>query len=599
MATSGSVSVAATKYDTLKFSWWQNWQDIASNATNVGWQLELIAGSYGYISSSAAKNWAVSVNGAYYSGTNTIGISNNATKILASGSTTIGHNADGSKTFSFSFSQQFDITFSGSKIGTVSGSGTGTLNSIPRQATVTGASDFNDEQNPTITFSNAGGFPINARLEFNGYHIRRDNIANTGSYTIVLTEAERNLLRQQCTGKTMTVRQVIATRINSTSETHWSWIDKTFTVINDTPTLSPVVEITDNLTKELTGNSNTIIKGVSTVNYAINAAAYKEATINGKWVLNNGVYKYENNGTFTNVQSGYFLFAASDSRGRYIEKAVTKGFVDYVKLTCNAEINIALTSEELATVTIKIYGNYFNNTFGAITNDIALAYRYKTESGDYGEWVHPTASLTPTFRGNTYELTVTIENLDYRNACTIQCAANDKVAYIATAEQTVKAVPVFDWSEKDFNFNVPVTIKGDLVLTGNVLSASGEQECASIDFPIEQGEKDGWTYRNWKSGIGECWKIVTINTAITGAWGNMFVGDTKMTRQNYPFPFKSKPVEQANLMCGSNAAWLFAESNGNGVNGGYASAIYNVCRPSQVATAQNFYILLYAKGELM
>jgi hypothetical protein len=79
----------------------------------------------------------------------------------------------------------------------------------------------------------------------------------------------------------------------------------------------------------------------------------------------------------------------------------------------------------------------------------------------------------------------------------------------------------------------------------------------------------------------------------------MFVGDTKMARQNYPFPFKSKPVEQANLMCGSNAAWLFAESNGNGVNGGYASAIYNVCRPSQVATAQTFYILLYAKGELM
>lgn len=132
MATSGSTSVSVTTYNTLKFSWWQVSQNIESNSTVVGWDLQLIAGSSGLISSSVAKAWSVTVNGTTYSGTNNIGISNNATKTLASGRTTITHNADGSKSFSYSFSQEFSITFAGSSVGTKSGSGTGTLNTIPR-----------------------------------------------------------------------------------------------------------------------------------------------------------------------------------------------------------------------------------------------------------------------------------------------------------------------------------------------------------------------------------------------------------------------------------------------------------------------------------
>lgn len=134
MAASGNKSVTVTSWDTLKFSWWFNSgdQSTANNTTLVRWKLELIAGSSGAISSSAAKDWSVTVNGAKYSGTNTIGIGNNAAKTLASGVTTVSHAADGTKTFSYSFSQEFEITFSGTKIGTISGSGSGVLNTIPR-----------------------------------------------------------------------------------------------------------------------------------------------------------------------------------------------------------------------------------------------------------------------------------------------------------------------------------------------------------------------------------------------------------------------------------------------------------------------------------
>lgn len=158
MATSGSSSVTVTSWDTLKFSWWVSSQSVAANTTTIGWRLELVAGSSGRIDSSAAKAWAVTVNGTAYSGTNTIGIGNNATKTLASGSTVIAHNADGSKSFAFSFSQAFGINFSGSSIGTKSGSGTGTLDTIPRATAPTlSASAVDMGSAVTISLPRASG----------------------------------------------------------------------------------------------------------------------------------------------------------------------------------------------------------------------------------------------------------------------------------------------------------------------------------------------------------------------------------------------------------------------------------------------------------
>lgn len=137
MAANGSKSVTVTSWDTLKFNWWIVSQNVANNTTVVGWSMQLVAGSSGKISSTASKDWSVTVNGTEYSGTNTVGIGNNATKTLASGQTTVTHNSDGSKSFSYSFSQEFGITFSGSSIGTKSGSGTGVLTTIPRATTPT------------------------------------------------------------------------------------------------------------------------------------------------------------------------------------------------------------------------------------------------------------------------------------------------------------------------------------------------------------------------------------------------------------------------------------------------------------------------------
>jgi hypothetical protein len=132
MATSGSKTVLVTSWDSLRFTWTEKSQSVLNNSTTIDWKMELIATSSGAIYSSASKPWSVTINGTTYRGTNTVGITNNTTKTLASGTTTIAHDADGKKTFSYSFSQTFRIDFDG-WIAAVSGSGTGTLDAIPRQ----------------------------------------------------------------------------------------------------------------------------------------------------------------------------------------------------------------------------------------------------------------------------------------------------------------------------------------------------------------------------------------------------------------------------------------------------------------------------------
>lgn len=204
MALSGSVSVTVTKYDTLKFSWSAT-QSIQDNTSTISWNMTLTATGSGYINSTKNKNWQVVVNGNTYSGTNKVGIENNSTKTLASGTTVVPHGSDGTKTFSYSFTQQFAITFSGNYIESKSGSGSATLDAIPRQVNITSAPNFTDEDNPTVTYSNPAGSSVTSAgicITLNGDtdDISYRDISLTGtSYTFELTDAEREILRNATT----------------------------------------------------------------------------------------------------------------------------------------------------------------------------------------------------------------------------------------------------------------------------------------------------------------------------------------------------------------------------------------------------------------
>lgn len=461
MATSGSKSVTVTKYDTLKFSWEAVSQSVANNTTTINWTMILIATDGGRISSTTSKSWEVVINGQTFSGSNKINIANNATKVLAEGSATIPHNVDGTKTFSYSFNQDFRIIWGGETIYNFGDSGTGVLEPIARAATITSAPNFNDEANPTINYNNPAGSAVTkleACISLDGSKddVGYRDISKTGSsYTFNLTAAERKVLRQAAANSnSISVRFYVQTTIGGT--VYRKSVTKTLSIINATPTLAPTAWDSGSVSTTLTGDAQgTIIKGYNVLNVAANASAKKEATIKSYKITCDGQTATTATAKFSYIESPTITVSVTDSRGNTASKTITQKFIDYIKLTCNMAIKPPTTSGDL---TFDIKGNYFNGSFGAVNNSLTVQYRYKASDSEYSEWI----TAAHTISGNTYNAKVDITGLDYRTSYTFQARAQDAIyngstePYVETVEKRLKTLPVFDWDEDSFAFHVPL-----------------------------------------------------------------------------------------------------------------------------------------------
>lgn len=332
------------------------------------------------------------------------------------------------------------------------------------------AHNFTDEDNPTITFNEAdynrrvgGTYSIYISKSAYAYisldgtteDIKRDIPEGTTKLTFNLTTAERQKLINSITkGTSRTVTFGIHTLasdvyIEEGGTDYYSTVVKTFTIKGAMPTLAPVVKDVNSITKLLTGNENTIVKYFSNVQYEINATASKGATINHQQIACGGKTSTAATGTLYGVESGKFLFTCSDTRDNIASQVIEKNFIDYTKLTCNVAKKDMTASGSL---TLSISGNYFNGSFGAMANVIDLQYRVKVDGGEYGAWMPVTATLN----GNTYKATLNLTVPSYKSTYTYQAVAADRLDYVESEECVVKFLPVFDWGESDFNFNIPV-----------------------------------------------------------------------------------------------------------------------------------------------
>ena len=214
MASNGSKSVTVTQWDTLKFSWEVTSQSVVNNTSTVSWKLQLISTDEGRIDSSASKNWSVTINGKTFSGTNTVGIANNTTKTLASDTITIAHNSNGTKTFAYSFSQQFSITFSGQSIGTKSGSGSGTLDTIARKSSLTAANGTLGTAQTLAVTRYDSSFTHTITYQCGG---ASGTVVTKSSSTSVSFTPPLTLAQQNTTGTSVSVTLTITTYTGDTS----------------------------------------------------------------------------------------------------------------------------------------------------------------------------------------------------------------------------------------------------------------------------------------------------------------------------------------------------------------------------------------------
>jgi len=268
-----------------------------------------------------------------------------------------------------------------------------------------------------------------------------------------------------------------------------------------------------------------------------------------------------------------------DSRGNKSYGYTSLNFIDYKNVSLTQDVDITLVGETGARVDLTLEGDYYNGSFGSVNNQLLLWYRYKEGSGDYGSWVRISDTYTPTFNNGRYTLSVPIEGLHYEKAYTFESWAEDKLTYEATPPYTAKLIPVFDWSETDFNFNVPVSFQGETM----------------ADMIVEQGERNNWTYRKYKSGVAECWTTVLNTTSFNTTWGSMYQNDNAMPQLTYPFDFVEVPSEIASLVGGTGySAWIYVDSANKQTN--KKSGVYRLCRPSQVVAQSEFKINIHCLG---
>lgn len=447
MALKGEFTASTANQNISAMVGWSATQNINENYSTITATLYYVRTNESY---TASGNWSgsISINGTTIGESKKVNITSNGYVPIMRATVKVPHNIDGTKSCVISAGGYISgISFQHTMSKTVE------LDAIPRQATITTAPDFNDEENPTITYNNVVGASaetLQACISLDG---SKDDVAYRdigkadSSYTFNLTDAERKVLRTATTSNSRTVIFYIKTVLSG--QAYYSSVSKTYTIVNGNPIISPAVIDSNATTIALTGNNNTLVRYFSNAQYTIGARAIKEATLSSQKVACAGKSATTASGTLTAIESGDFVFTATDSRGNSTTQTLSKPIINYVKLTCNCEPSIP-TAEGEMTLTIK--GNYFNGDFGAQSNTLTLYYRMKVNNGEYGEWQTATASLS----SNTYRYSIDITGLDYQTTYTFQAQAIDKLMTVVSAEKSVKSTPVFDWGKDDFRFNVPV-----------------------------------------------------------------------------------------------------------------------------------------------
>ena len=152
----------------------------------------------------------------------------------ASGTITVTHKDDGSLSgYAYAYFTKGGTSPYAPNSGGVSTNWTG-LTTIARYPVLNSGSNFTDRTNPVFNITAYNTYSIRVKLEAGGNSsLITRNLTSKGSqtYTLVLTDEERKLLRSKSSdGKTLAVRETVCA-MNNGSEISWSYKDYTMTIV--------------------------------------------------------------------------------------------------------------------------------------------------------------------------------------------------------------------------------------------------------------------------------------------------------------------------------------------------------------------------------
>ena len=363
---SGTINMASSGYLDGQIVWSSSSNGSASNNSTVTASLQVKrTNSY---TTTGTWTGSLTIGGTKKEFSVKKSITNSWVTVL-SFSITKAHNSDGSGTC---YIYGKINAPSGTSLGgnSVSNSETVILDTIPREATITSASNFNDEGSPSLKYSNPAGSAATVQV---GLFWDKDTAlipyttvtGTSGTKTFTLTTAQKNAIYSKlASAKSKTIYYYIKTSIGST--TFISTISKTVSITNATPTLNPTaVEDTNTDTDGGDGAGNTAatgsnmrwLKGISDIRYTFNAAGVKGASIKTYSVKCGSKTGSASSGVLYNIENKDVEFTVTDSRGNTATKTVSGALVNYIRATCSLSVSTALDTSTTAKATISVSGN--------------------------------------------------------------------------------------------------------------------------------------------------------------------------------------------------------------------------------------------------
>lgn len=527
MATSGQVNTN-TAYDSY---FWVKWsqsgdQDIPNNRTLIDWSCGVYCGHSFY--SNAIKMSAVSINGSQVYGGGTYSNYSSGNHTIASGTMWIGHNTDGAKTFAISsFTGWLYSSYDYSASAT-----THTLTQIPRKATITAAADFTDTGNPSLSFSNPGGFTMDVWLEPNpvGDHLCvRKGIPNTGKYTWTLTDAERDKLRNKCAGKTSCqIRLGLYSYIGGVS--YASYVDKTYTITENTAT-KPSVSISVSPNNSglpgmfaglyVQGKSRARVSISASGKYGASISSYS-STVDGK-AYTSASFDATTSSAGTKTITGY----AKDSRG-FTNSASAR--ITIIPYSAPQISSFSVERQADGTTVVAHLKGAISSVENKNTKTFSVTLNGETKTGS----------------ASAYNVDETVTFTDVPTDATLTATAKVSDAFSTVTKEAV--VPTVDVT-MDFHHSGKGVAFGKVAEHENLLDVDWDIKYKGgiiSDFVVEQGTSGVWTYRKWNSGTAELWGYGTA------AYENVSVLGKELT---YPFTLTSALCGIGTLNSyGSNAA---------------------------------------------
>ena len=318
MATSGTIQQAIRTGYRLQIAWTVDSQSVANNTSSVTAKVQLVSTGSSYtINSTASKSGSLTINGTKYTFSFTAALSGNQTKTIYTKTVTVVHNADGTKTCSFSATAGINVTLSGTYYGNVTASGNGTFNTIARASTissVTASVSVTGSNAVTVNITRASSsFTHTVVFSFGTYSNTQTGIGTSASYTIPQTWLNAIPNTTSGTGNVTVTTYSGSTKIGSAVSKSFS-VTVPSTVV---PTISAVSlsEAVSGLATQFGGyvqnKSKIAVKITAAGAYSSTIKAYK-TTIQGA----NFTAASFTSGILTQSGTSTVTITVTDSRGR-------------------------------------------------------------------------------------------------------------------------------------------------------------------------------------------------------------------------------------------------------------------------------------------